>query len=422
MTKTLKTLRSGAAMALGLGLATLATGAMAQSCTVKIGGIFPTSVDWGRPIAETARFAVDQANAGGGVNGCTVDLLLRDSQSDPKVGVDAAKSLVDLDGVKVLLGAVSSGVTMPILTTVAVPADVPQFSCCSAATAFTALAEEGKTKGLWFRTYPTTDVQAAVTAKIVVDQGLKSVAIFYKNDDWGQDYAKLLTSYLDKMGVTVTESIAVNATQPSYRAEVTSALGDAPDGIVGILYPTEATVLIREWLSLGGSQKMVFANGLRSDDFRTAVGDKYLTQAVGMDNAAPRVASADAFVAAYTDHFGAAPNGPGLPNSYDAAMIALLAMQAAGPEASGSDIAAAVAKVTDPAGEPVTADADGFAKAAKILSQGGTVMYQGATGNVVFDANGDVAAPAVMWKFTDSGTEEVSYFTMEDVRALLSGN
>ena len=43
------------------------------------------------------------------------------------------------------------------------------------------------------------------------------------------------------------------------------------------------------------------------------------------------------------------------------------------------------------------------------------VMYQGATGNVRFDANGDVSAPAVVWKFTDGGTEEVQYLSLTDV-------
>lgn len=420
MTRPLKT--ASLAPALALGVAVLANAAAAQSCSVRIGGIFPTSLDWGRPIAETAQFAVDQVNEAGGVNGCNVELMLRDSQNDPKVGVDAAKALVDLDRVKLLLGAVGSGVSMPILTTVAVPAGIPEFSCCSAATAFTALAEEGKTRGLWFRTYPTTDVQAAVTAKIVKDQGLGKVAIFYKNDDWGQDYGKLLAGYLEGLGITVTGSVAINAAQPSYRAEVTSAMSGAPEGIVGLLYPTEGSVLIREWLSLGGSQRMVFSNSLRSDDFREAVGAKYLTEAVGMDNAAPRVPSADAFVTSYTERFGSEPNGPGLPNSYDAAMIALLAMQAAGPEASGADIAAAVAKVTDPAGTPVTADTAGFAQAREVLAGGGNVRYQGATGDVVFDQNGDVAAPAVMWKFTETGTEEISYIPQEEVRALLGSH
>ena len=95
-------------------------------------------------------------------------------------------------------------------------------------------------------------------------------------------------------------------------------------------------------------------------------------------------------------------------------------MQAAGKDPSGSDIAAQVANVTDPNGTPVSADAAGFAKAADVLSGGGTVMYQGATGNVRFDANGDVSAPAVTWTFVETGTQEASYITLEDVDAFMA--
>ena len=73
-----------------LSMSTLVTGAFAQNCSIKIGAVLPTSVDWGRPIAEVAQYAVDLANEAGGVSGCDVDLVLRDSQVDPKVGVDAA--------------------------------------------------------------------------------------------------------------------------------------------------------------------------------------------------------------------------------------------------------------------------------------------------------------------------------------------
>ena len=82
-------------------------------------------------------------------------------------------------------------------------------------------------------------------------------------------------------------------------------------------------------------------------------------------------------------------------------MIALLAMEAAGKDATGAQIAAQVRRVTDPKGTPITADAAGFKKAAAVLKDGGSVMYQGATGNVQFDANGDVSAPAVSWTFTE---------------------
>ncbi len=415
---------NGKHMLAGLGtaivLSALGGAAAAQDCTTKIGAVLPTSVDWGRPIAETAQFAVDQVNAAGGAAGCEIEMVLRDTQVDPKVGVDAAKALVDLEGVNVLLGAVSSGVSMPILTSVTVPGGVMQMSCCSSSTAFTGLAEEGKTDGLWFRTFATTGVQSAVGAKVAQDKGFGSVAILYKNDDWGQDMARLIAADFAAVGVEVTASVAINDAQPSYRAEVTEALGTQPDALYLALYPAEGTAAVREWISLGGTQNMILANSLKSDEFRENVGLQYLGGALGTDTASPRSDSADAFVAAYQERFGGEPNGPGLANSYDAAMIALLAMEAAGTGASGADIAAAIARVTDPGGTPVSADTAGFEAAKAVLAGGGNVMYQGATGNVRFDTNGDVSAPAVVWSFTESGTEEVEYISLEDVDAFIA--
>ena len=405
--------------AAGIGLAMsvsgAATEASAQECTTKIGAVLPTSVDWGRPIAETAQFAVDQVNAAGGVGGCQIEMVLRDTQVDPKVGVDAAKALVDLEGVKLLLGAVSSGVSMPILSSVTVPGDVMQMSCCSSSTAFTKLSEEGKTNGLFFRTFATTAVQSAVGAKVAADNGFNSVAVLYKNDDWGQDMARLIEADFAAVGVEVTASVAINDAQPSYRAEVAEALATQPEALYLALYPVEGTAAVREWISLGGTQNMIMANSLKSDEFKENVGAQYLATAFGTDTASPRSESADAFKSAYVARFDSEPNGPGLANSYDAAMIGLLAMEAAGPDASGTAIAAAVARVTDPAGMAVSADTAGFGKAKEILAGGGNVMYQGATGNVRFDANGDVSAPAVVWKFAEGGVEEVEYLSLTEV-------
>ena len=410
----------GGVVGLALGLAMMSGAAHAQDCTTKIGAVLPTSVDWGRPIAETAQFAVDQVNAAGGAAGCQIEMVLRDTQVDPKVGVDAAKALVDLEGVSVLLGAVSSGVSMPILTSVTVPSGVLQMSCCSSSTAFTGLAEEGKTNGLWFRTFATTSVQSAMGARVAADQGYKAVAVMYKNDDWGQDMARLIAADFAAVGVEVTSSVAVNDGQPSYRAEVTAALANQPEALYLALYPAEGTAAVREWISLGGTQNMILANSLKSDEFRDNVGMQYLGSTLGTDTASPRSDSADAFRSAYMERFDSEPNGPGLANSYDAAMIALLAMEAAGKDASGAEVAAAIAKVTDPNGTPVSADTAGFAAAKDVLAGGGTVMFQGATGNVRFDGNGDVSAPAVVWSFSESGTNEVEYMSLNEVDAFIA--
>ena len=390
----------------------------AADCTIKVGAVLPTSVDWGRPIAETAKMAVDIFNKAGGVKSCQIDLILRDTQVDPKVGVDAAKALVDLDKVPVLIGAVSSGVSMPILTSVSVPSKVMQMSCCSSSTVFTRLAMDGKTKGLWFRTFTTARNHSATAAKIIKNKGYKNIAIFYKNDDWGQDLGKLVQADVKALGINVTSFVAFNDGQASYRAEVVQALKTKPQAVYVALYPKEGTVAIREWISLGGTQNLVLANALKSEEFRDGVDIKYLGKAVGHDSTAPRTESAASFTALYKEKFKKEPTGPGLPNSFDAVMISLLAMEAAA-DLSGDVIAGSIPRVTDPNGTPVFPDEAGIKKARSLLAQGKTIQYQGGTGAVAFDQYGDVSAPGISWEFSETGIEELEYFSMDDINEFI---
>ncbi|WP_103333979.1 ABC transporter substrate-binding protein [Pseudotabrizicola formosa] len=401
-------------------LAVMANAAAAQDCSVKVGIVLPTSIDWGKPIAETALWVADMVNEAGGVDGCKVESILRDDQNDAKVGVDAAKALVDLDKVQLLIGAVGSGVTIPILTSVTVPAGVMQISCCSSSTRLTDLAAEGALKGLWFRTFATSQVQASVAAMVAKEAGYKKVTILYKNDDWGQDLGKLAADAFASAGIEVATSIAITDAQPSYRAEVTEAIGTAPEAVYLALYPKEGISVVREWLSLGGTTKMIGANSLKSDEFRDAVGMQYLAEFIGTDTSSPRTDSATGFVAAYEAKFGTAPTGPGLPNSFDATAISLLAYHAAGRDATGAEIAAKVPMVTDPTGTPVTADVAGIKQAMALLSEGKSVSWQGGTGAVAFDQFGDVSAPAVSWGFGEAGIDEKRYFTLEEVGAFIT--
>jgi branched-chain amino acid transport system substrate-binding protein len=413
MKRKLLYLAGASTMALGI----QAGAAAAQDCSVNVGTIYPTSVDWGRPIAETALWVGEMINEAGGVDGCEVNMILRDDQSDARVGVDAARALVDIDQVELLIGTVSSGISIPILTSVTAPAGVMQMSCCSSSSRLTEIAASGEARGLWFRTFATADVQAAVAAMLARDAGLQNITVVYKNDDWGQDIGRLSAEAFEAVGIEVLDQIAITDAQPSYRAEATQALRGQPEALYLALYPTEGISFVREWIGLGGTTKMIGANSLKSDDFRSAVGLENLADFTGTDTSSPRVQSAQDFIDAYTAHFDAAPSGPGLANSFDAAAIALLAYHAAGREASGEEIAAQVPRITDPAGEAIPASVEGFARALEILSGGGSVSYQGATGAVTFDANGNVAAPAVSWAFEEGGVVELSYISLEEVSA-----
>src|SRR5687768_955516 len=227
----------------------LSTGANAQAavdCPVKIGGILSLTGSMGpvgKNIANSAQLAIEHINDGGGVKGCPVEFLLRDDQGQPAVGVDAAKYLTDVERVPAITGAISSGVTLPIVTSVAVPAKVPMVSCCSTAATFTTLAQEGKTNGLFFRTLPTVKTQAYASAKVAAERGYKKIAMVYVNSDFGTGMVKDFGAALEKLGGEIVVKVAYNENQPSYRAEVNTALASNPDAVFFVAFPQDGATM-----------------------------------------------------------------------------------------------------------------------------------------------------------------------------------
>ena len=103
--------------ALPLPAFTTTAAAQSASCPIKLGGILPlsgTAAAIGKPIADAAQMAVDDANAAGGVKDCKVEFILRDDLSQPQTGVDAAKQLVEISGVPALVGTVNSSIISSI--------------------------------------------------------------------------------------------------------------------------------------------------------------------------------------------------------------------------------------------------------------------------------------------------------------------
>jgi branched-chain amino acid transport system substrate-binding protein len=398
-----------------------AAGAQTE-CPIKLGAVFGVSGPMGQVgerIAETGQFAVDIFNEAGGVKGCEVQYLLRDTQGQPAVGVDAAKSLVDIEGVPALIGDVSSGVSLPILTSVAVPSKVTQVSCCSSSPSFTELAKSGQTQGYWFRTYATNRTQAAMGALITADQGYERTAVIYVNTDFGVTIAEQFKQDLEKLGGTITAMVAYNESQPSYRAEVSAALEGDPDSLYLVAFPVDGATITREWLQLGGTGNLVVNNSLRSADYLAAVGSQHLTDLIGYDSAPPRTDSANTFNDLFQERFDGPPDGPGLHSVFDAVTVVLLAMEAS-DEISGTSIRDNIRKVTSPDGIEVYPGAEDMAKAKELLADGQTIRYVGATGPFQFDEWGDVSAPTLTWRFEGDENVEIKYYPLEEVDALIA--
>ncbi|MGH6922154.1 MAG: ABC transporter substrate-binding protein [Propylenella sp.] len=391
------------------------------ACPVKVGGILPLTGSMGavgKRIADSAQLAFEHINEGGGIKGCEVNFILRDDQGQPTVGVDAAKYLVEVEGVPALTGTVSSGVSLPILTSVTAPSKVVQISCCSTAATFTTLAQEGKSGGFYFRTLPTVKTQAYASAKVAADRGYKRIAVVYINTDFGTGMLGYFKTAIQALGGEIVAEAAYNENQPSYRAEVNVALAANPDAIFFVAFPQDGATMVREWISLGGTQNLILNNSLRSPEFVNAVGAQYLQNAYGMDNASAGGPTVDSFRDSFQAKYGETADGPGIATQYDAAIVLGLAMNIA-PELTGEAIRDSVRKIQDPAGEVVGTGPEEFKKALALIKEGKPIQYVGATGPVVFDANGDVNGAALIWNVKDGELVVEDTLTIEDMNALM---
>ncbi|MCO5115161.1 MAG: ABC transporter substrate-binding protein [Burkholderiaceae bacterium] len=394
--------------AIGLAMATLGAAPAHAACSTTVGAVMSLTGSLGvlgQQIAKGSELAINDLNAARGGNTCELKLSLLDDQTSPSVGVDAAKKLVDVQQVPALIGALSSGVSAAILTSVTAPSQVVQISPASTSPTFSDLARQGKTGGFWFRTCPSDALQGLAMAKVAHDAGLQKVAVMYLNNPYGQGLSQEFTAGFRQLGGTVTENVVYNPSQPSYRAEVGKALSPAPDALFLIGYPGDGTTITREWIAAGGPQKFLFPDGLESQDFVNDVGAQYMKDVHGTAPGTDKTPSLATFQGEFQAKFGTLPTQAYIPNAYDATVLVGLAMEQA-RSSKGPAIRDAIRKVTDPKGQKVYAGVAELKKAAALLAEGKSIQYVGATGPLQFDANGDIAAPMQVWNVSAQGKVE----------------
>jgi neutral amino acid transport system substrate-binding protein len=417
----MKNLKSGVGGAVLLAAAAWSAPSAAQeACPVKLGGVLALTGAQGtigKVIADAGKLAVDQVNKAGGVKGCQVEFVVRDDTSQPSVGLDAARFLVDVQKVHAIVGLVGSGTALQVVNSVSVPNKVPTVACCAVTPALTRMSEEGKTGGYFFRTIPTARSMALAHAQAAMDKGYKNTVIMYINNDFGNGTAPDAKAALEKLGGKVAGVVPYAENQPSYRAEVQKALALNPDSLILIGLSADGTTILRDWFSLGGTQNVILHNTMRSPDVIKNVGERFLAKAVGVDNGQASGPSADAFNKDFQEAYGRPAVGPGLHTMYDATAITLLAMQAAA-KLDGASIRDALRAVQDPNGVEVRSGVEGLKAGLDALKAGRKIRYVGATGAFRFDRNGDVTGPMLLWKLNGSEIVTEKVITLEQMNAL----
>ena len=147
-----------------------------------IGPFTGPSADFGVPMLNGVRMAIDEINAVGGYLGRRIELVIRDDQANPPVGAAAAKTLPEAK-VFATIGFCNTGVAMAALD-VFQDNKIPLIVPCAAGSPVTAKFKPAES--YVFRTSARDEIQAGFVVEDIVKRGWTRVAIFADTSGYGE--------------------------------------------------------------------------------------------------------------------------------------------------------------------------------------------------------------------------------------------
>lgn len=367
----------------------LAGGRVQASDEVKVGilgAITGPIANLAPPIVDATQMAIDEVNAQGGIlGGKTLVGVLGDSGCSPQAAVDSANKLINVTQVTAIIGAMCSGAHMATVNSVAVPAGIVMLSATATAPEVTHL----KDNDLSFRVVPSDSFQGAASARNLLSQGVKRVAVTYVNNDYGKGLAEAFGSVFEAGGGTVTSSLAHEDKKPSYRSELATMAKGGADTLVIFAYGGgSGMTIIRQSLENGYFEKFVGGDGMKDDVLLKEIGAENLADLIlTISTALPGNPSREIFNQAFTAR-GGKVDGAFVGQGYDAGFLMALAIEQAGGTDRGK-IARALREVASAPGEVVLPGE--WKRAVALIAAGKDIDYKGVAGDHEFDENGDVA-------------------------------
>jgi branched-chain amino acid transport system substrate-binding protein len=323
-------------------------------------------------MAAAAELAMKEvSDSGMFLDGSTVTSVRADSTCiDSAAATAAAERLITADGVKGIVGGDCSGVTGAVLQNVARPNGIVMISPSATSPALTTAEDDG----LFFRTSPSDAREGEVMSEILMEKGIGSIALTYTNNDYGKGLADAIATSFEAKGGKVTINVSHEDGKADYSAEVAALAAAGGDLLVVAGYLDQGGKgIIQSSLDSGAFDVFGLPGGMVGDNLPLAIGP-------ALDGSYGQVAQSDSVGAATMTEIGQASGfdatSPYTMESYDAAALILLAMQAAGSSNPG-DYKGKVLDVANAPGEKIYPGE--LAKALELIKAGTDIDYEGAS-------------------------------------------
>ena len=342
---------------------------------IKIGVIlgFTGPIESLAPVmAKSAEMAIDEVNKSGNfMDGSSQLIPVRADSTcvDAAAAQAAAERLITSDKISAIMGADCSGVTTAVLKNVAMPNGVLMISPSATSPALSTEPDND----LFFRTAPSDARQGEVIADLLMEKGFKSAALTHTNNDYGKGLAASIKKNYEEKGGVITITASHEDGKGDYSSEVAALAQASGDILIVAGYLDQGGKgIIQASLDADAFSKFFLPDGMIGDSLPKSIGPD-LNGSIG---SVPGTDSPGA--AKYSELAKAAgfESGPYGPESYDAAALIMLAMEAA----KSTDSNVFKNNVMDIANAPGEKIYPGeLGKALKLIKEGKEIDYVGAT-------------------------------------------
>jgi len=375
------------AIAIVLGLIPAIACAPSDADTIEIGCVLSLSGELGpkgKDRLMAARLAVEEINSEGGVLGKELKLIEKDDATNADKCLEQVQKIVSSDGVKALIGGMSSGAAVaagPYL------AENKILMISPSATA-PAISDYPWTN-FFFRTVPSDAFQGRILAQIILDKGFVKLATIVPANAYGQGLEAALIDELNKNSWDGSHSLQIyyDPTQSDFSAELNNIKNNDPDIVLAVTYVEDGIRIFSQALALGlDNIPWLGCDGNYGDRmFVDKQCAEFMEKAIiaGTRLAGPLAgATYDNFAVAYKAYAGIEPSVY-CDTTYDAIKMLALAIEKAGVY-------------------------DGAAVRDALLEIG--KEYTGTSGTITFDDKGDrITGIYEIWDVIEADTAESGY-------------
>ena len=275
----------------------------------------------------------DEINAGGGISGRQLQLVIEDDQSDNTHAVLAAKKLIDVDRVSAIIGASATGPTLAIIPLLEA-SGVALLSLAGGASITKPVQR------FVFRTQVTSALAATATTAALQRRGYTRIGILYQNDATGTAERDALRAAAADRGIQITSEQTYYASDTDVSAQLAAMRKANVQAIVCHGFMPGVLAVARGVQQLGPGQPLFLGPAAATQGYlaggsavagpRLAGGRHLVISEIPAGD--PQKQALLRFAKLYESRFRAPPTDPYAASAYDALQIVVAALRRAGDD------------------------------------------------------------------------------------------